>query len=64
MESKPDFEELVAAFGAQQSQLFLRARVKHTTPFRYRGRNVLLVGCEYSRRVRLPWLSENAATAE
>jgi PAS domain S-box-containing protein len=56
----PDFEELVVAFGSAQSQLFLRARVKHTSQLRIEGQKVLKVGCEYLGRVRLPWVAENA----
>jgi hypothetical protein len=61
--SKPDFNELVAAFGSEQSQIFLRARVVHSTPLRHHGRNVLLVGCEYTGRVRLPWLNADSNSA-
>jgi PAS domain S-box-containing protein len=57
----PDFEELVAAFGSAQSRLYLRGRVVHSTPFRQGGRNVVLVGCEYSGRVRLPWIGTAVA---
>jgi PAS domain S-box-containing protein len=53
----PDFDELIAAFGSAQSRLYLRGRVIHSSPFRHGGRNVLLVGCEYIGRVRLPWFN-------
>ena len=60
VEVKPDFDELVVAFGSAQSQLFLRAKVKHISLFGQDGRNLLKVGCEYLGRVRLPWIAENA----
>lgn len=62
--AKPNFDELVAAFGSTHTRLFLRARVVHTTPFKYEGRNVLLVGCEYTGRVRLPWGNEASRQAQ
>ncbi|MGE0761174.1 MAG: PAS domain S-box protein [Pirellulaceae bacterium] len=55
--AEPDFDELVAAFGSAQTRIFLRSRVVHSTRFRHDGRSVLLVGCEYIGRVRLPWVN-------
>ena len=50
--TRPSFVELVAAFGANNSRLYLRARVKHVTPITFENRKVLLIGCEYVGRVR------------
>lgn len=52
--TRPSFEDLVAAFGANNSRLYLRARVRHVTPITFENRKVLLVGCEYVGRVRAP----------
>jgi PAS domain S-box-containing protein len=62
--TQPHFDDLVAAFGSAQSRLFLRSRVIHATPQRHEGRNVVLVGCEYTGRVRLPWLNPAVELAE
>jgi PAS domain S-box-containing protein len=51
----PTFEELVATFGlASSARLYLRAIIRHVTPIQYEGRKVLLIGCEYIGRVRMP----------
>lgn len=52
--TRPGFEDLVAAFGANNSRLYLRARVRHVTPITFENRKVLLIGCEYVGRVRAP----------
>lgn len=52
--TRPPFNELVAAFGSSNSRLYLQSLVKHITPIQFDGRHVLLIGCEYVRRVRIP----------
>jgi len=47
----PDFKEIVVAFGAPPSVLYLIARIVHATPIRHEGRDVCLVGCRYVRRI-------------
>jgi PAS domain S-box-containing protein len=52
--TRPNFDELVAAFGAESSRLYLRARIKHISPIQFEGHKVLLIGCEYLGRIRMP----------
>jgi hypothetical protein len=55
LSTRPNFEELVATFGlASSARLYLRAVIRHVTPIQYEGRKVLLIGCEYMGRVRMP----------
>jgi PAS domain S-box-containing protein len=60
LEAKPEFDDLVVAFGAAQAQLFLRAKVKHISSIHHVGRIYMKVGCEYLGRVRLPSPPESA----
>jgi PAS domain S-box-containing protein len=54
LSTRPTFDELVATFGSATSRLYLRAVIRHITPIQFEGRKVLLIGCEYVGRVRMP----------
>jgi len=47
----PDFNEFVIALGSSPSQLLLRSKVVHVSPFVHEGRDCLLVGCEFIQRI-------------
>lgn len=55
--TRPNFDELVAAFGTANSRIYLRSKVKHISPMQYEGRNVLQIGCEYVGRVHASMLT-------
>lgn len=46
----PGFDQVVAAFGAASSRIFLTAKVVHVSPFKYDDRDMHLVGCQYTGR--------------
>ena len=49
----PDYRELVVAFGAYPSQLYLTAKVIHVNRHQENGQDLMVVGCQYMSRVDL-----------